>query len=89
MAKFALVGAITVIYHTIPFIWAITLTHANRHHFFNTLLVMKMVTVGDLCLTYVILFILIYVLGPLVCRQPFNDPCLVHCVLYLIKMMGE
>ena len=38
--------------------------------FLNNLLVMKMVTVSDLCLTYVILFILIYVLGPLVCRQP-------------------
>ena len=37
--------------------------------FLNSLLVMKMVTVSDLCLTYVILFILIYVLGPLVYRQ--------------------
>ena len=63
MATFTLVHVIIVIYHTIPFIWAIILTHANQYHFSIILIVMKMVIVSDLCLTYVILFILIYALG--------------------------
>ena len=63
MATFTLAHIIIVIYHTIPFTWAITLTHVNRYHFSIILIVMKRVIVSDLCLTYVILFILIYLLG--------------------------
>ena len=63
MAMFTLVHIIIVIYHTIPFTWAMTLTHVNWYHFSIILIVMKMVIVSDLCLAYVILFILIYPLG--------------------------
>ena len=41
MENFVLIRVITVIYHTISFIWAIILTHANWYHFLNNLLVMK------------------------------------------------
>ena len=41
MVNFVLVHVIIVIYHTIPFIWAIILTHANWYHFSIILIVMK------------------------------------------------
>ena len=68
MVKFVLVHIIIVIYHTISFI-GIHTDSCQLAQFLNNLLVMKIVTVSDLCLTYVILFILIYVLGLLVHRQ--------------------
>ena len=69
MVNLVLIHVIIVIYHTIPFTWAIILTHVNWYHFPIIPIVIKMVIVSNLCLTYVILFILIYVLGLLVCRQ--------------------
>ena len=57
MAKFALVHVIIVIYHTIPLHMGNHTDSCQLVPFLNNLLVMKMVTVGDLCLTYVILFI--------------------------------
>ena len=50
--------------------------------FLNNLIVMKMVTVSDLCLTYVIFFILIYALGPFSLQITLNDSYLVQ--LYII-----
>ena len=41
MVKFVLVCVIIVIYHTIPFTQAVTLTHVNFAPFSNDLLVMK------------------------------------------------
>ena len=61
MVEFALVCIIIVIYHTIPFI-GIHTDSCQLVPFLNDLLVMKIVTVSDLCLTYVILFILVYLL---------------------------
>ena len=43
----------------------------------------NLVTVSGLCLTYVILFILFYVLGPFSSQTTFNDSCLVQfCIIF-------
>ena len=78
MVNLVLIHVIIVIYHTTPFTWAIILTHVNRYHFPIILIVTKMVIVSNLCLTHVILFILIYVLGPFSSQTTFNDSYLVQ-----------
>ena len=81
--KFVLIHVIIVIHHTTPFTWAITLTHVNWYHFPIIPIVTKMVIVSILCLTHVILFILIYVLGPFSSRTTFNDSYLVQfCIIF-------
>ena len=87
MVKFVLIHII-VIYHTIPFI-DIHIDLCQFAPLFNDLLVMKIVTVSNLCLTYVILFILVYLLGHFGSQTTFNDSCLIQFILYLTKMMGE
>ena len=47
--------------------------------FSNDLLVMKIVTVSDLCLTYVILFIDLSIMA-FGLQTTTNDPCLIHII---------
>ena len=79
-----------LVHHTIPFIWAIILTHANQYHFSIIFIVMKnLVIVSDLCLTFVISFIFYLCIGAFNLQTTFNDSYLVQFILYQIKMMGE
>ena len=79
---------IIVIYHTISF-------HMSNHTDSRQLASQefncyeKIITVSGLCLTYVILFILIHVLGLFISQTTFNDPCLIQFILYLTKMIGK
>ena len=89
--SFVLVHVIIFIYHTIPFIWAIILTHVNWHHFSIFLIVMKNSYCQwfiVFCLTYIILFIDLCIEG-FSSRTTFNDSYLVQFILYQIKMMGK
>ena len=87
MAKFVLVHVIGVIYHTIPFIWVIILTHVNRY--LKNLIVMKdnhcQRFMPNLCY---IIYIDLYI-GAFSSQTTFNDPYLIQFELYLTKMMGE
>ena len=87
MAKFVLVHVIGVIYHTISFMWAIILTHVNRH--LKNLIVMT----DNHCQWFMPnLCYIIYIdscIGAFSSQTTFNDSYLIQFVLYLTKMMSE